>query len=371
MSNPVGELGRRQVPDVLAVQPIKFFQVEDRSAPGDAVQIERRDHFLDAEHLPLVRHGPADQAKVVQERFWQIADIAKVVQADGMPALGQLAPVLVAQQGQVGVLGHVPAEISIKQLVLRHRTDPVVAAQDMGDAHQVVVDNHGEVIGRESVAFQQDLHVDLGPRNLYRAAQPVLETANAAGRHAQAHDVRLSRLHPGSGDGGIQTGAETIVARRLAAFALRASQRIQAIGPAKAVESLVLVDEPPNVGAIDLPALALPVGTAGSFTVRPFVPLDTGPSQRVDDHGLRRGVRSFPVGIFYAQDELTALLAGEYPVEERHISGADMRIAGGRRRNARANSHQEYGQRNRATLYGNAPSPGRTDNATRRAGIRR
>ena len=124
-----------------------------------------------------------------------------------------------------------------------------------------------------------------------------------------------------------------------------------------------------NVAAMDLPALALPVGTARSSAVRPFVPLDTRPPQRVEDHGLRRGVRSFPVGIFDAQDELTAVLAGEYPVEERHISGADMGVAGGRRRNARANSHPEYGQWNGSILYGNAPAPGRTDNATRRTGI--
>ena len=123
----------------------------------------------------------------------------------------------------------------------------------MGDAHQVIVDNHGEVIGGESVALQQDLHVDLGPGNLDHAAQPVLETASAIGRYAHAHHVRLSRLHPGGGGGGIQTGAETIVARRLAPFALRASQRIQVIGPAKAVESLVLVDETMNVAAMDLP----------------------------------------------------------------------------------------------------------------------
>ena len=43
----------------------------------------------------------------------------------------------------------------------RHAAQPLVAAQDVRDLHEVVVDHVGEVIGREAVRLEQDRVADL------------------------------------------------------------------------------------------------------------------------------------------------------------------------------------------------------------------
>jgi hypothetical protein len=47
--------------------------------------------------------------------------------------------------------------------VLGQRREPFLGANDVRDPHQMVVDDVGQVIGRESVALQEDLVVHLRP----------------------------------------------------------------------------------------------------------------------------------------------------------------------------------------------------------------
>jgi hypothetical protein len=70
------------------------------------------------------------------------------------------ALLLVAQQRHVGErpAASMP-EPPIEQQVLGRRGDPLLAADDVGDPHEVVVDDDGEVVGREAVGLEDDLVV--------------------------------------------------------------------------------------------------------------------------------------------------------------------------------------------------------------------
>ncbi len=74
-------------------------------------------------------------------------------------------------------------------------------------------------------------------------------------------------------------------------------------------------------------AFAWAGGVAGD---RAFVPIEAEPAQAVEDdvHGFLRVARG--VGVFDAQDERAAGVAGVKPVEQRGARAADVEVAGGR-----------------------------------------
>ena len=57
--------------------------------------------------------------------------------------------------------GALPAEGLVEQDVLGGGGDPLLGADDVGDLHEVVVDDVGEVVGGEAVGLEQDLVVDV------------------------------------------------------------------------------------------------------------------------------------------------------------------------------------------------------------------
>ena len=56
----------------------------------------------------------------------------------------------------------------VEQQVLGRGGDPLLAAHDVGDAHLVVVDDDGEVVGREAVRLEDHLVVGLRRPDLRR-----------------------------------------------------------------------------------------------------------------------------------------------------------------------------------------------------------
>ena len=68
-----------------------------------------------------------------------------------------------------------PAESVIESDVFWCGRKPFFAADDMGDFHEVVVDDIGEVVGREVVGFHEDLVVDGFAVELDIAANEVFE----------------------------------------------------------------------------------------------------------------------------------------------------------------------------------------------------
>ena len=70
----------------------------------------------------------------------------------------------------------------------------VVAADHVGDAHVVIVDDHREHVGRRSVGAQQDEIVELGVLDRHPALDPVLDHRLAFARRLEADDERLVAL---------------------------------------------------------------------------------------------------------------------------------------------------------------------------------
>nr|GFC95469.1 hypothetical protein [Tanacetum cinerariifolium] len=78
-------------------------------------------------------------------------------------ALAELARAIgLEQQRQVGKVRHrfLPAQIPVQQHVQRRGGQPLLAPNDVGDVHQVVVHDVGQVVGRHAIRLHQHLVID-------------------------------------------------------------------------------------------------------------------------------------------------------------------------------------------------------------------
>src|SRR5690606_4573582 len=140
--------------------------------------------------------------------------------------------------------------------------------------------------------------------------------------------------------------AMAVVARGFLVGHLLGAHLIQAFGTAEAREGVALGDQLVRVLLVDLATLALPVRAVRAANVGAFIPLNAQPAQRIIDLLFGLAGRAQLVGVLDTQDELTTVLAGEAEVEQRDISGADMRVAGRRRRDTGTNSGHEGSRKN-------------------------
>ena len=208
-----GERGVVLHADVLAVVPFQFLIVEHRRRLVQFFDAEERGQFLQAEDVAPVLVGAAEVRHVVDQRLGQVAGLAELVHAGGAVALGQLVAVLAEHHGQVAELGLLPPEGVVHDLVQRRGRYPLLRAHHVGYLHEVVVNHVGQVVGGESVRFEEDrIGADVGVAPLDAAEQAVVEDGAALGGYFQADDVRFARSRPGAGFVGVEVAAVAVVA---------------------------------------------------------------------------------------------------------------------------------------------------------------
>jgi len=82
--------------------------------------------------------------------------------------------------------------------------------------------------------------------------------------------------------------------------------------------------------------LGLPIWPKCAALVWTFVPFQTHPRKRAEDHVFALFGGPCLIRVFDAENELAAMLLGEHVIEETDVCGADVRIARGRGCNANA-----------------------------------
>ena len=206
-------------------------------------------------------------------------------------------------------LGRRPAKGVEEHLVQRRRRNPLLAAQDVRDLHQVIVHHHGQVIGRQPVALEQHRVHDAGVLHGDVAADDVVHGRRARQRRRKADDGRPAL--------GFEGGA---LLRRQSAMApvvgqVARSQFLQLLGSGVAAVGVAVLDQPVGILAVGFLALALDVGRVRAADVGAFVPLQPKPTQAAHEILETLRVVALLVGILDAQDELAARVVGKEPVE--------------------------------------------------------
>ena len=240
-------------------------------------------------------------------------------------ALGHLV-VRVAHDGRaVDILGDVPAEALVQQIVFRRGGQILAAAHDMGDAHEMVVDNIGEVVGRQAVALYEHLIVQSLVLDGDVAEYLVMEGGSALVRDELTDNIRLSRGCAAVGLFAAHHAAGIVRAVEIAGILL--ALRLLA----EAAVSMSLLDEKVGVFLVQRAALGLHIGAYGAADVGAFVML-----QMALGHGLVYNVHcalyeTALIGVFNAQDELAARVARYQIGVQRRAQVANVHISGGRR----------------------------------------
>ena len=278
---------------------------------------------LDDRRIPL-------QRQEVHQRLGQVALLLE----PGQPRprvlpLRDLGLLLVAQQRHVREPRRLHPEPAVEQQVLRRRRDPLLAAHDVGDPHLVVVDDDGEVVGREAVGLEDHLVVRV--RRPGAAHDEVVELElDVVGDEHPDHRLGREPRHTRAFVPG-ESEAEAVVARRLLRALLLLAHLREPLGRAPAVVGLALREEAVRIRPVGGEPLGLAVRRVGATDVRTLVPGEAQPVQRVVELPLAGRREPRPVGVLDPQHEPPTLLTGVREVEHRHVGGSDVRVAGRRR----------------------------------------
>ena len=201
----------------------------------------------------------------------------------------------------------------------------VVAADDVGDPHVMVVHDNGQHIGGCAVGAQ-DHHVVKGfVLHADGALDGIVDGCLAVVRHANAHDERP-------------------VARSAAIAPWRAHGKAIGHGALPHVIELGVAHITAIGGAAGQKLLrhfGVPRGALGLHDRGP-VALKPKPAKRIVDgvDGLACG--ALPVGVLDAKQKFAAMVVGEQPVEKGGARTADMQESGWRGGEAGDDVHEGY-----------------------------
>ena len=211
-------------------------------------------------------------------------------------ALAELAFALrLQQQGQMGEAGHcvLPAKSLIEQHMERCARQPFLTTDDVGDLHQVVIDDVGQMIGRQLVGtLVEHLVVEDVALDTHITADHVVDMDLLARLHLEAygilhtvvdelpplllgHGQRVAHLHA--------CGSVVLEVLHLGTLGL------ELLGRVKGIVSLAGLQQLVDILLIDVAALALTVRTVASTEADTFVEFDSEPSERFQDVFLGTG----------------------------------------------------------------------------------
>ena len=294
-----------------------------------ASKIEPFDGLFGRKNL-VVAVRPAEPRQIIPHRRGQIPHRAISLDPKRTVALGELRAVRPVDQRNMREGRRVPAH-GIVDLRLPGRVrEVVVAANDMRDAHVVIVDHNGEHIGRRAVGPQENHVVEVLVLPRHAALNAVLHHGLALARSLQAHGVRrILRpvLRPALTPRAIIAGRPALLHGALAHRGQFLRSRVAAVGFALLHKLKSHLTVPPRHRKL-VDNLALPI------EFEPFQPVDDG----ID--GRLRGSRA--IRVLDAEQKLAACVMRVQPIEQRGAGAANVQKAC--RRGCKACHHARCGR---------------------------
>ena len=234
----------------------------------------------------------------------------------------------------VDIGGDLPTEGLIQQVVLGSGGEILAAAHHVGDAHQMVIDHVGEVVGGQTVALEQDLIVQRAVVHSDVAEDGIVESGAALG-DALADDIGHTGGQLGGHFLGAQVAAGVGSAVKFAGILLRLALL------AEAVVGVAQLHQQLGILAVGVTALGLDIGGHGAAHIGTLVVAQAAFGHGAVDHIHSAVHQTALVGILDTQDEGAAVVAGNQPGVERGTQIAHMHIAGGR--GGKAGTHLAVG----------------------------
>ena len=241
--------------------------------------------------------------------------------------LGQLMVCVTHNGGQVYINGRLPSECFIKQIILGCGGKIFTAADNMGDVHQVVIHNIGEVIGREAVCLHQNLVIQLRIIHGDITINHVMEGGCAAFGHFLANNEGFACgklcLYLLRG----QMQAMAVIFCEGNALCIGFLQAFQSFLGAEAVIRFALFHQLLCIIHIQTHAFALHIGAVFAADIGAFIML-----KPCHFHGFINDIQralhqTALIGILNTQDEFPTLRFCDEVFIKRSTQVADMHIA--------------------------------------------
>ena len=279
---------------VFALQPDEFLEIEPGVVPENLRQVEAFDDIGEGKFFGVVLGRPAEEAEVIDNGFGQKSVVEVAGEGRALVALAHLRAVAVQDERDVRVMRRRHAERLEQRDVLGGVAQVVLAANDVRDVHFQIVNDIDEMEHRLAVGAHDD-EIGVGLLAVGEFAQHITDD---------------------------EVGNEDWLALHF-----EFDRAFVFVGQAVRKQSL-------DAALVILLALDLEIRPAFAFAraggvagERAFIPGEAKPAQAVEDdlHGFLRVARG--VGVFDAQDEGAAGMAGVEPVEEGGAGAADVEEA--------------------------------------------
>ena len=274
--------------------------------------------------------APAKSAKIIQDGFRQVAHIAIGIDAERPMAFRQFCAVRPVDQRNMGVYRCIPAKCIENPGLTEGIREMVIAADRMGHAHVVIVDNNGKHVGGGAVRPQHDQVVELAIGNRDAALNSILDHSFAVLRRLETNN----RVDPRRCVGWIAVAPGAVIAHG-ALFCLGLFAHLgQFFGRTVTAIGGAAIDQLLGDFGMTFPA--------GELIDGRFIRLQSEPRQAVKNGVDRPGRGSLAICIFYSQQILAAGMAGIKPVEQRSAGAANVQESGRGRGKTGNNAHARF-----------------------------
>ena len=344
--DPTRELVGGKRSDLLAVERGQLLDVERGRVVRDGLEREQLHELVEREPLAhTVARRPPEQREVVHERLGKVAVVAVPLNRGLAVPLRERLTVRADDERQVAELRPArTAERPVDKDLLGRRRHQVRAADDVRDVHSEVVVRRREHIQRGPVGARECEVLDVGVERADLTEHEILEDRLwfVLG-NLEPQDPRTTL---GVVRGGVdvrEVATRVAARRRLPLLAGLLVTSLALLGRAVATERVAFGQQLVGRLFVEVHALGLAVRRVVAADLGALVPLEAQPSQDVHDLVDVFVGDPRPVGVLDPEDERSAVMPGEQPVEEGASRVADVERATRRRREPHANLRRGAG----------------------------
>ena len=209
----------------------------------------------------------------------------------------------------------------------------IVATNDMGDCHIVIVNHHAKIIGRCAIRARDDEIVEFRIGKFDTTFDLIVPSHYTVKRIAKAYH-RRDALGRGRQDLARFGSPTPVVARLFLTHFLLGAQRSQLVYRHIATVGTASRQHLLNHHVIAIHPLYL--------VIRTLIVIQFQPGHPVDNRLHRFWCRARHIRIFNAQNELPAMMPCKGPRKKRRARAADMQKPGRTRGESCANSHEDH-----------------------------
>jgi hypothetical protein len=188
----------------------------------------------------------------------------------------------------------------------------IIAPNDMGDSHGHVIHHDGKVVGRRTIAPENDEVVEFRVVKNNLAFDQIVENGLSCLGASKSHRERSLWKRR------LQITARAIIPGFTFFFEGLVPLALQRLRTAIAPVGLAFVEKRAGMTLIDIQPLRLKIGS--------FIPIQTEPPKALENsiHSLSRGTSH--IRVLDSKDELPSVMMGKEPVEKRSPDTANVEI---------------------------------------------